>query len=195
MKKILVVYSTFSGTTSDVARVISEELAKSTDNEVKLLQVSEAQDLSGYDAFVVGGPMIMGWHRDIQLFLRKNQNSLAGKPVALFTTAMSLTQTGEQKVNGVPVFVDPGLAEFPKNPQRLTIKERYAAIPNYTAPMIKAAGKAKPVSVALLGGRLDIYRLKIWAALFVMLIIQAKPGEKRNYETIRAWAKDISTIL
>jgi menaquinone-dependent protoporphyrinogen IX oxidase len=176
MKNILVVYSTMSGTTADVARTVAEELKKSPERTVELKPISEARDLTQYDAFVIGAPMIVGWHRDLQKFLRQNQNVLAGKPVALFATAMSLTETGENSIKGVPIFTDPGVAVPPRNPKMLSPKERYSAASNYAGSMIKAVGKAKPVSVALFGGRLDIYRLKIWAALFVMVIIRAKPA-------------------
>jgi menaquinone-dependent protoporphyrinogen IX oxidase len=92
-------------------------------------------------------------------------------------------------VDSVPVFVDEKLAQSPARENKLTFKEKFCAIPEYVRPMLKAAGSNKPVSVALFGGRLDLYRLKWWAALFVMLIIQAKPGEKRNWDAITAWAE------
>lgn len=195
MKKVLVAYSTMSGTTADVARTIADELTATGQFEVSLAPLAEAKDLVPFGSFVIGGPMIVGWHREVKNFLAKNQPALAGKPVALFATAMSLTQSGETEVKGVPVFVDPGLAVAPLNPARLTIKEKYAAIPAYAAPMISLAGKANPVSVALFGGRLDLYRLKLWAVLFVTLIIHAKPGEKRNWPVIKAWAKQLSEQL
>lgn len=195
MKKVLVTYSTMSGTTSDVARTIAEELKASGQFEISLAPLAEIKDLAAFDSYVIGGPMIVGWHREVKNFLASNQSVLADKPVALFATAMNLTQTGETQVNGVPVFVDPNLAVQPANAARLSFKEKYAAIPAYTAPMIAAAGKARPVSVALFGGRLDLYRLKLWAVLFVMLIIHAKPGEKRNWDAIKAWADQLKNQL
>jgi len=193
MEKILVTYSTFSGTTADVARTIAEEIKKNNEAwQITLKPLSEIDSLSGYDACVIGGPMIVGWHREVKNFLVKNRANLAGKPVALFATAMNLTQTGETSLNGVPIFIDAELAAYPKNPGKLSFKERYASIPNYVRPMLQAAGKVKPVSAALFGGRLDMYRLKWWAVIFVMLIIGAKPGEKRNWEAIRTWAKEVA---
>jgi len=195
MKKVLVAYSTLSGTTADVARTIADELESFSRFEVNLAPLAEIKDLPSYDAYVIGGPMIVGWHRDVKAFLTKNQVALLGKPLALFATAMSLTQSGETEVSGVPVFVDPDLAVLPANPARLTFKEKYAAIPTYVQPMLAACDNAKPVSVALFGGRLDLYRLKLWAVLFVTLIIHAQPGEKRNWQAIKEWTDQLASVL
>jgi menaquinone-dependent protoporphyrinogen oxidase len=187
MKKVLITYATMSGTTADVARTISEELAKKG-AKTTLLPLQEVKNLNTYDGVVLGAPMIMGWHRDALKFLKTHETGLKGKKLALFATAMSLTQTGETTVDGVPVTIDQKLALAPQKPGRLSFKERFCSIPEYARPMIKAAGSNVPVSLALFGGRLDMYRLKWWAAAFVLLVIRAKPGEKRNWEAIKAWA-------
>jgi hypothetical protein len=43
--------------------------------------------------------------------------------------------------------------------------------------------------------RLEYGRLKWWAVLFVMLIIQAQAGERRNWDAIRAWAARLPVAL
>ena len=190
MKRILVTYAIMSGTTAEVARKIAEELTLKGE-QIMLLPLAEVTSLDGFEAVVLGAPMIVGWHRDAVKFLKTYQTALAGKPLALFATAMSLTRSGETNVDSVPVFVDEKLAIAPKNAARLSFRENYSAIPTYVRPMLKAANGIKPVSVALFGGRLDLYRLKWWAALFVVLVIQAKPGEKRNWEAIKSWADSL----
>jgi menaquinone-dependent protoporphyrinogen oxidase len=187
MNKILVAYATNSGTTPDVAKAIGEELQKSG-NQVDVLSLEQVTDLSAYHAVVLGAPMIMGWHRGALAFLKANRRVLAGKAVALFITCVSLTETGESSVDGVPVFVDEKLPFAPQDPARLSFKERYSTVTNYVRPILRAAPAVKPVSVGVFGGRLDIFRLGLLHKLFVMLVIQAKPGEKRNWDAIRAWA-------
>ncbi len=194
MGEILVAYATNTGTTADVARVIGEEIAKSG-RQVDVLELAKVGSLDSVDAVVLGAPMIMGWHRGAVSFLKKNQKALGQVPVALFMTAMSLTRTGATSVDGVPVFVDEKLPQMPKVAGHLSFKERYATVQSYLRPVLKAAPAVRPVSVAFLGGRLDIYRLKWWQALFVMLIIQAPPGEKRNGEAIRGWASSLTALL
>jgi menaquinone-dependent protoporphyrinogen IX oxidase len=73
----------------------------------------------------------------------------------------------------------------------LSFRERYARLSNYLRPIFQATRPVKPVSIGVFGGRLEFGRLKWWATLFVMLIIQAPPGERRNWPAIRAWAADL----
>jgi menaquinone-dependent protoporphyrinogen IX oxidase len=190
MKKILVTYATLSGTTADVAAAIADELTQSG-AQVEVLPLAQVGGLDGYAAVILGAPMIMGWHRQALDFLKKNRAVFQHLPLALFVTAMSLTSTAEKAVDGVPIFIDEAFAQPPQKPGRLTFRERYAQVTNYAAPILKAALPAKPISLAFFGGRLDFYRLKWYAILFVMLVIQAQPGERRNWEAIRSWARGL----
>jgi menaquinone-dependent protoporphyrinogen oxidase len=111
MPKILVAYATMAGSTAEVARVVGEEISRSG-AQVDVLPVNEVKDLTGYDAIVVGGPMIMGWHRAAAKFLRQHRSAWKNTPLAVFVLAMSLTQTGET-VNGVNVIIDEKLPKPP----------------------------------------------------------------------------------
>lgn len=187
MKKILVAYATLSGSTVEVAQAVGEEIARE-EVEVDVLPLGKVAGLSAYDAIILGAPMILGWHRSAVAFLKKQRKALENIPLAIFATAMSLTATTEKAVKSVPLCIDPKLAKPPLNPQHLTFRENYASITHYAAPMLNAAGNNKPVSIAFFGGRLDYYRLKPLARLFVMLAVQAPPGDRRNWPAIRAWA-------
>jgi menaquinone-dependent protoporphyrinogen oxidase len=194
MKKILVAYTTNSGSTADVAAAVGEELGKSG-AQADVRRLEQVTDLGPYDAVVVGAPMIMGWHRAAVKFVRQHRSGLARVPVAYFFTARSLTRLGETEVDGVPVRVDPDLAKPPADPQRLTLRERYASVGNYLRPVLKASPRVRPVSAAFFGGRLDIHRLKWWQMLFVMLVIQARPGGAHNLPFIREWASALGASL
>jgi menaquinone-dependent protoporphyrinogen oxidase len=185
--KILVTYATLSGTTIEVANAISEEITKAG-LQAEVLPLEKVKDLAGYDGIVIGGPMIMGWHRSALGFLRKNRKSLNRIPLAVFVMAMSLTKTSETSLGGVPLYIDDKLPKpLIKEGQR-TFRERYANVVNYARPILNSAGPVKPVSIAFFGGRLDYGRLAWWAVMFVMLIIQAPAGDRRNWPAIRAWA-------
>lgn len=186
-KRVLVTYATLSGTTGEVAEVVGEELAKS-DLQVEIKPVALVSDLGGYDAVVIGAPMILGWHRAALRFLRRQRKAFGSLPLAVFITAMSLTDTGASDVDGVQVVLDQDLPRPPANAERLTLRERYATVANYVRPILRRIRPAKPVSLALFGGRLDYGRLKWWAVLFAMLLVQAQAGDKRNWEAIRSWA-------
>lgn len=186
-KKILVAYATQAGSTAEVAHAVGEEIAK-TDMEVDVLPIDQVKAIDAYDGIVVGGPMIMGWHRTALGFLKKHRNALREIPLAVFVTAMSLTQTGETSVDGVPVCVDEKLVKPPAKAGKLNFRERYARLSNYARPILGATRPARPVSLAFFGGRMEYGRLKWWAVLFAMVIIQAPAGDKRNWTAIRAWA-------
>lgn len=139
--------------------------------------------------------MIMGWHRAALRFLRKQRKAFQHIPLAVFVMAISLTQTGELIVEGIPVYVDENLPKPPVNEKSLNFRERYARLAKYLRPIIRATRPVKPVSIGVFGGRLEYGRLKWWAVLFVMLIIQAPAGERRNWEAIRTWAAGLLELM
>lgn len=194
MKKALVAYTTNSGSTEDIARRVAEELGKNG-TQVDLTRLEQVTDLTGYELVIVGAPMILGWHRTARKFIQQHQAALSKVQVAYFAAAMSLTQTAETQIDGVPVFVDTGLAKPPKNGARLSFRENYALPRNYFQPVLKSAPQIKPVSIALFGGKLELFRLPLLQMLFVMLVVQAQPGDLRNWTAVREWAVNLRTTL
>ncbi|MHC1783844.1 MAG: flavodoxin domain-containing protein [Anaerolineaceae bacterium] len=191
MKKILVVYKTNSGSTAEIAQAIAEELrSKSLDVEVK--SIDKAVDLTPFQGVVIGAPMIMGWHRDAVNFINKNQAVLSGKKVAYFLAAMSLTDLPDPFGGRLPLTLDPNLVAAPKKPRRLSFKENFATVANYLKPVLKAAPSVNPISVAFVGGKLELFRLKWYAMLFVMIVIQASPRDLRNWPFIKEWAGSLA---
>jgi menaquinone-dependent protoporphyrinogen IX oxidase len=194
MKKVLVAYTTMSGSTAEVAEAVGEEIAKNR-SQVEILPLEEVTDLASYDAVILGAPMIMGWHRSALRFLRRHRAELERVPLAIFALAMSLTSTGETSVDRVPVFVDKNLAKPPVNLGHLSLRERYTNLTHYSSSILKVAGATHPVSLAIFGGRLDYFRLKLPAKLFVMLVVQAQPGDRRNWPEIRSWAASLPDLF
>ena len=194
MKKVLVAHATMAGSTVEVAQAIGEELARSG-LQVEVRPINEVRDLRGYDAVVVGAPMILGWHRPARRFLRRHRQALQHIPLAVFVMAISLTESGETSVEGVPVALDEQLPKPPQSPGRLSFRERYATLANYLRPILRAARPARPVGIGMFAGRLEYGRLKWWAVLFVMVIIQATAGDRRNWPAIRAWAAELPAAL
>lgn len=194
MRKVLVAYTTKSGSTGEVAQAIGEELQRNgVLVDVRLIR--EVRDVLAYDAVIVGGPMIMGWHREAVQFLVENQQTLSQKPVACFLTAMSMTRTDEEELGATTIFQDPALAKPPKNPGKLSFREKYATASNYLAPVLKRAPAIKPVSAGFFAGKLDYGRLNPLDWLFVRLIIGAAGGDFRNWDAIRAWVRGVIPLL
>ncbi len=193
MKKVLVTYITHSGTTRDVAEAIAEEISK-TGFEAQVFELAEVKSTNDFDAVVIGAPMIIGWHRSALNYLKTHKAELASKPVALFLTAMSLTESPSPEMQGVDLHIDQKLITPPQKPGRFSFKESFTTLKHYLAPVLKAA-PTNLKALAFFGGRLDMYRLKWYDALFVMLVVGAKPGEKRNWPDIRAWGASLPALL
>lgn len=191
MTKILVTYATMAGSTAEIARAVGEEIGK-TGLTVDVLAIKDVTVLDIYDGVVLGAPMIMGFHRDGLRFLRRHRKELQRLPLAVFVTAMSLTRTPDMSLGDIPLTVDEKLPKAPVNPARLTFRERYAQLQRYLEPVLAAVKPAKPVSVAVFGGRLEYGRLKPWAVLFVMLVIQAAARDMRDWDAIRGWAAEVA---
>lgn len=194
MKKVLVAYSTNSGSTREVAEVIAIELARAgLESEVKL--ICEVGELTAYDGVVVGAPMIFGWKKDACTFLKRHQVELSNKKCAYFACARRLTHDEHETLPPAALTIDPGLVSEPVKAGSLSLKERFTTIGYYLKPMLKAASAIKPAGIAFFNGKLDYQRLKWWQAAFVMLVVQGTPGDYRDWDTITAWSRSISQVM
>ncbi len=194
MKRILVAYSTNAGSTAEVAGAIGKGL-EGPESAVEVRRIEEVRDLAGYAAVVLGGPMIVGWHRRAARFLRSRARELARVPVALFFTALRVTSDGSERGRGFPILLDPRLLAEPARPGRLSFKERQTTVGSYLRPIRAALAEARPVSAAFFAGKLDYGKLGFLHMLFVMLVIGATPGDSRDWERIGSWARDIRKEL
>ena len=85
--------------------------------------------------------------------------------------------------------------QVPEKPDSLSIKERFTTLEYYLKTIVQATPEVKPVSVAFFNGKLDMRCLKWWQAAFVMIVVQAMPGDYRNWDAIRAWGRSLSKII
>ena len=121
--KVLLTYTTLSGSTAEVAEAIKNTI----DDEgitIDLLPLSQVENISSYDAVIMGAPMVLGWHRDLVSFIVQNQETLKDVPVAYFVTQLHLTKTSKSDVNGSPIYLDPKLAKLPANPDKMNLSEK-----------------------------------------------------------------------
>jgi len=190
MSRVLVAYATNSGSTAEVAEAVAQEL-KGCGHSTEVRQITEVSDLIGYDAVVVGAPMIFGWHITARKFLKRYQDQLKSKKTAYFACAARLTTVEGERLPEISLELDPNLVSNPEKPGRLNLKERFTTLKYYLDPMLNAAPQVKPVSVAFFKGSLQMYRLKWWQAAFVMIVVQAPPGDGRDWDFIKAWARSL----
>lgn len=84
-KRILVTYATRAGSTSEIAAVLGEILAK-RGFSVDVKSVKDSPSLQEYDTVILGSAVRMAnWLPEMVDFIKKNQEALSRKPVALFT--------------------------------------------------------------------------------------------------------------
>jgi len=192
--RLLLVYATRHGSTGEVADAVAGEL-RTAFAEVDVYEAGSAPPPAGYDAVIVGGPMIMGWHRAAARYAKQHRDALADVPFALFITAASLTEDGASEVDGVPVAKDPWLVKAPRNADKLRRKERYALPRHYLGDVQKACAPARPRSVAFFAGALDLTTMNLLEKVFVLLVIGATPGDGRHWEFVREWAAGLGEAL
>lgn len=187
MPKLLVTAASMTGSTLEVAQVVGEVLGQHG-WPAEVLPVDQVAGLDAYAGVVVGGPMIMGWHRSALGFLRRHRAGLQRLPLAIFVMGMSLTTPEAARVGGVPVTLDEKFPKPPAAPGRLSLRERYTTLSHYLTPVLAAARPAVPASIGVFAGRLEYGRLPWWGVLFCTVIVQAPAGDRRNWPAIRAWA-------
>lgn len=88
---ILVAYATQHGSTCDVADAIAEALQSHFGLRVDVLAVDEVQTVAGYDAVILGSPVINDeWLPAAGQFLETFAKALRDLPRAYFLTCMSM---------------------------------------------------------------------------------------------------------
>ena len=168
--KILVTYTSRTGWTVGVAETIAATLTESG-LHVDVLPMSDAKDLSAYDA-VVAGSGINGaaWRPKAVEWVRDHQAELKRKPFAAFLVCMTLAmKNGEQYRGNVETWLDPVSA---------------------LAPLI---------SKGLFAGGLDIRKVptlkdRIGFRLSVLFGVW-KEGDHRDWNAIRKWATELKPLL
>ena len=140
---MLVVYATKYGSTTKVAETVAEEL-RAAGCEAEVRPVGDAASTAGYDAVVIGGPMIFGWHKEALKSVKARRDALGAVPVAYFITAASLTEDGNDAVDGVPICKDSWLVKKPGSPGKLSYRQRYALPSHYLGDILKKTAPVRP---------------------------------------------------
>jgi menaquinone-dependent protoporphyrinogen oxidase len=106
---ILVTYATRYGSTREVAEAVASEL-RGKGARVDIQPAKKVDRLDGFDAVVIGAPFYIGsWLKDINAFLKKHQNALGTRRVAVF----ALGPLNAEELDGTRPQLDQQLAKFP----------------------------------------------------------------------------------
>ncbi len=164
--KVLVAYATKYGATAEIAEKIGATL-RQAGLQADVQRVDRVGDVAAYGAVVLGSAVYIGrWVKAAAKFLEANAETLAGRPVWLFSSG----PTGQ----GDPIQLMKGW-RFPEALQPL-------------------ADRIGPRDVAVFHGAIDVKKLNFIERLLVKGI-KAPTGDFRDWDAITAWAAAIAAAL
>jgi len=171
---ILVAYGTWAGSTAEVAEEIGKTL-REAGLSVDVKSARDVDDVSAHGGVVVGSGVRAGrLHPHVQKFLKTHHAALSEVPVAYFVVCLSMMKDAAD--------ID-----------RASEEERREAM-GYLDGARQAAPRVEPVGVGLFGGVMDFSKLG-GLMRFMMRIMKSPEGDYRDWDAIRAWAREIQPAL
>ncbi len=167
--KILVAYASQAGSTAGVAEAIGQALARNG-IPVDVRPINAVGDLSPYRAVVLGSAIHTGeWLPEAQAFVQRHQEALRRIPTALFQVCMMMAAGSEQYQHMTDGWFEP------------------------------AAAAVHPVAKKSFAGALVLNRYpklsdRLGLRIF-LATIKLKPGDYRDWDAIRGWAKSLQPLL
>jgi menaquinone-dependent protoporphyrinogen oxidase len=165
--RLLVAYGSRCGSTGGVAESIGKVLS-TAGNEVDVRLVKDVNDLSPYQAVIVGSAIRMGkWLPEAIEFIKTHEDAMSHITVAYFAVCMTMKDDTAENRSKALGYLDPVRKQFPY---------------------------LKPVDIGLFAGAVDYKKLSF--AYSVILKVKGVPeGDFRNWEAIRTWAAGVSPML
>jgi len=167
---VLVAYSTRSGSTGEVAKVIAGVMCEAQ-LPVELARMRELKTLGQFGAAILGAPLYLGaMPSEMHKFLNRHRLSLAGLPTWIFVLGPVAGKADEFLTAGEDAAAQ--LARFPW---------------------------LQPTEVKIVGGRFDVNRMpfpfSIARRLPAFPLKNIAASDMRDWNDIRAWAWSVARLI
>lgn len=164
---ILVTYASKYGATKEIAQKIGEVL-RQAGLQVDVLPVDGVQDLSSYNAVILGSAVYVGrWQKEAAEFLRSNEKTLTSQPVWIFSSGPTGEGDAVELVEG----------------QRL---------PAALQPIVD---RIQPRDIAVFHGYINHDRINFIEKWAIKSLVKKPFGDFRDWGAITAWAITIAKTL
>ena len=161
--RILIAYASQYGSTGGVADAMAQALHEQG-AAVDVRRVGNVQNVTAYDAVLVGAPVISEeWMPDARDFVKQNRDALAAIPTAYFLTCMTLALSpNEDDHNKIAEYLQKIECDFPET---------------------------APVELGLFAGAVDYGKMSpAMSVLYRVFSEDDTEGDYRDFDAIRAWA-------
>jgi menaquinone-dependent protoporphyrinogen oxidase len=127
--KVLVAYTSRTGSTTEIAQAIGKEL-EAVGHTVVVSGMKEIDSIEGYRAVVIGSPVYMAAiEKDVALFVSRHRDVLTKIPVAAFAVGIA------------------------------PVDHRVGSVESVLGKLRAALDPVKPVAVTMFAGRLELARM------------------------------------
>jgi menaquinone-dependent protoporphyrinogen oxidase len=165
---ILVAYETAHGSTTGIAEAIAQAMQEAG-AEVTVERCRKVEDVSGYDAFVIGSPIWVGkWLKPAAVFLKRNADAIAKHPHAIF---LATAAAGHEA-------------------------HKPAVMRDYVPKVLGLVPNLDPVAIGNFAGVLNFPRYPLPMRLIMAGISRSGGGptngynDFRDWDEIKAWAEE-----
>ncbi len=173
-KKVLVGYYTRHGSTTSVAKTLSEQfVSQGFQVDLRFINnIPEDEDLSKYDVFVLGSAIY--WSaltEEFNEFVVRNESLLSQKPTAIFSVSMSMQRDNHMNRERMNLYMDKTLTKIPS---------------------------VDPVRLGLFAGAFDFAKVtKIESVLMGMIFkyTPLNPGDHLDPPKVKSWVKEVIAAL